>query len=170
MPSGKEKNPKEGELRGCIGTFSKQPLKKNLPLYSYISAFEDTRFTPITMKEVPQLCCTVSLLQNFEKIKDPLDWTVGTHGIEIHFSHKGMDYSGTFLPEVAPAQGWDQTTTLRYLIQKAGYVGSFESVKDKMKTERYQSALHTVSYEEYLAFLDKNEDLFKVSDKLLSKY
>ena len=49
----------------------------------------------------------VSLLTNFEKIEDPLDWTPGTHGIEIEFTKDGRTYRGTYLPEVAEEQGWD---------------------------------------------------------------
>ena len=150
-------------MRGCIGTFAQQPLKLNLPRYARVSAFEDPRFPPIRISEVPKLICTVSLLQHFEKIKNPLDWVVGKHGIEINFQADGESYGGTFLPEVAKEQGWDQVTTLRYLLRKAGYSGSFESVKDKIETERYQSDLTTVSYDDYLKFIESNKDLFKLS-------
>lgn len=59
------------------------------------------------MSEVPQLQVGVSLLVNFTDIKNPLEWEVGKHGIEIEFEANGRPYSGTFLPEVAPEQGWD---------------------------------------------------------------
>ncbi len=79
----------EAILRGCIGTFSKGNLKTNLGMYAMISAFQDSRFPPITLKEVPLLNCTVSLLQDFEPIKDPFDWVVGKHGIQIKFRSEG---------------------------------------------------------------------------------
>jgi AMMECR1 domain-containing protein len=35
------------ELRGCIGTFSKQEIQKVLPKYALISALNDDRFDPV---------------------------------------------------------------------------------------------------------------------------
>ena len=89
------------ELRGCIGTFAPQKLSKILGKYALISALEDTRFDPISKKEVPKLNVGLSLLVNFTDIEDPLEWEVGRHGIEIEFEVNGRHYSGTFLPEVA---------------------------------------------------------------------
>lgn len=40
----------DGELRGCIGTFSPERLSKILAQYSLISALEDDRFDPIDLK------------------------------------------------------------------------------------------------------------------------
>mmetsp|Transcript_53085 Transcript_53085/g.72701 ORF Transcript_53085/g.72701 Transcript_53085/m.72701 type:complete len:162 (+) Transcript_53085:56-541(+) len=130
---------KNGDLRGCIGTFQANKLGKTLQRYSLIAAVQDTRFDPISMDELPTLRAEVSLLTNFEEIQDPLDWEVGKHGIEIDFKDAaGRDYGGTFLPNVAPEQGWNQTETLEYLCRKAGYRGGFESVKDKFtKIKRY---------------------------------
>ncbi len=161
----RKKSEDEEMLRGCIGTFAKESLKTNLPLYSLISAFKDTRFPPISLREIPMLTCTVSLLQNFEQIKDPLDWVVGKHGIQIKFKAKGQSYSATFLPEVAPEQGWDQKQTISQLLRKAGYKGDFASVKDTMVAERYQSTIHTASFLDYIDFTTKNKELFKLSAK-----
>ena len=93
---------------------------------------QDTRFNPIAMAELPNLRVEISLLNTFETIKDPLDWEVGTHGIEIEFTDPGRQrtYRGTFLPNVAPEQGWDKRTTLEHLCAKAGYRGGFDSVRD----------------------------------------
>jgi uncharacterized protein (TIGR00296 family) len=141
---------KEKELRGCVGTFSKDILEKNLVRYTFISAFKDSRFPPISKNEITNLNCEVSLLVEFEKAKNPKDWIVGTHGIDIDFEDKnGNSYSATFLPEVAEEEKWDQETTLQYLIRKAGYRGSLESVYDNIKVTRYQSIKKTISYDEY---------------------
>jgi AMMECR1 domain-containing protein len=64
----------EGELRGCIGTFSPEPLSKILGKYALISALKDHRFSPILAEEIPKLTACVSLLVDFKKDKDPLDW------------------------------------------------------------------------------------------------
>jgi AMMECR1 domain-containing protein len=69
------------------------------------SAFEDSRFDPITLQEVPYLSCGVSLLVCFESAKDYRDWTVGVHGIHIYFSQNGRQMSAVFLPEVASEHG-----------------------------------------------------------------
>ena len=68
---------KEKELRGCIGTFGSGKLEKLLMEYALISAFKDDRFPPISQKEFSSLNCEVSLLVNFEKAKDAMDWEVG---------------------------------------------------------------------------------------------
>ena len=48
-------------------------------------------------------------------ISEPLDWVVGTHGIEIEFKdpETQKDYYGTYLPNIPPQnQGWDQLYTV----------------------------------------------------------
>jgi len=92
---------KNGKLWGCIGTFQEDLLSKNLPKYAAIAAFGDWWFSPINISEFEDLEVSVSLLTNFEQIKDPLDWIVGTHGIEIEFTKDGRVYRGTYLPNVA---------------------------------------------------------------------
>ena len=95
--------------------------------YSLIAAVEDTRFNPIEEKELPHLRAEISVLSNFTPIQDPLGWEVGKHGIEIEFKDGSSSkvYRGTFLPNVAPEQGWDQITTLEHLVHKAGWKGGF---------------------------------------------
>ena len=142
---------KEKELRGCIGTFEKSKLEKQLGKYALISAFEDDRFDePINKNELKILNCEVSLLIKFEETKDVMDWVVGTHGIDIEFEdNKGQSFTSTFLPEVAEDEGWDQRTTLKYLVQKAGYMGSLDKIIQNIKLTRYQSLKKTISYNQY---------------------
>lgn len=71
----------------------------------YFSAFNDSRFAPITLNEVPSLQCGVSLLIDFEKARNYLDWDVGIHGIRIEFYYNGRRLSAVYLPEVAVEQG-----------------------------------------------------------------
>ena len=141
---------KEKDLRGCIGTFASEKLEINVQRYALISALKDDRFPPINIKEIPNLNCEISLLVNFEKVENPLDWEVGKHGIDITFTDKSKyEYSATFLPEVAEDQGWDQKTTLKYLVKKAGYYGKLDDIIDNIETERYQSLKTIVSYDEW---------------------
>jgi AMMECR1 domain-containing protein len=66
------------------------------------------------------------LLADFEDVDDPFNWEVGVHGIYIHFADPekqrgSRTLSATYLPDVAPEQGWDQTETLDSAMRKAGY-------------------------------------------------
>ena len=142
---------KDKELRGCIGTFEESKLEKQLGKYALISAFEDDRFEePINKSELKNLNCEVSLLIKFEKVENVMDWEVGTHGIDIEFEdNKGNSFSSTFLPEVASDEGWDQRTTLKYLVQKAGYMGTLDKIIKNIKLTRYQSLKKTISYTQY---------------------
>ena len=142
---------KDKELRGCIGTFEESKLEKQLGKYALISAFEDDRFEePINKSELKNLNCEVSLLIKFEKVENVMGWEVGTHGIDIEFEdNKGNSFSSTFLPEVASDEGWDQRTTLKYLVQKAGYTGSLDKIIKNIRLTRYQSIKKTISYNQY---------------------
>lgn len=98
----------------------------------------------------------VSLLTPFEAAKSPLDWSLGTHGIHITFhdpSTRGRRYSATYLPEVAPAQGWTKEKTVISLIRKAGYRGKVspgDALWTSIQTKRYRSEKCQVEWEEYV--------------------
>ncbi|CEP61793.1 uncharacterized protein LALA0_S04e00848g [Lachancea lanzarotensis] len=118
---------REGELRGCIGTFAKLALLKGIEKYSLIAALQDHRFPPITKKELPTLTCSCNILHSFhtifsDKKGDIFDWELGVHGIELTFKDPSSNQimSATFLPEVMPEQHWDKEDTFKNLIEKAG--------------------------------------------------
>ena len=142
---------KDKELRGCIGTFEESKLEKQLGKYALISAFEDDRFEePINKSELKNLNCEVSLLIKFEKVENVMDWEVGTHGIDIEFEdNKGNSFSSTFFFFFLSDEGWDQRTTLKYLVQKAGYTGSLDKIIKNIRLTRYQSIKKTISYNQY---------------------
>lgn len=137
-------------LRGCIGTLSPTRIT-SLKDYTHSSAFRDRRFSPIELAELPSLQIGISLLVRYEKADNALDWEVGTHGIMIKFrDSSGREYSATYLPEVAKEQGWDQVTTLRSLVRKAGFNGSISDQQlREISTTRYQSSKATVTFDEY---------------------
>lgn len=110
-------------LRGCIGTLEPRNINTALKDYALTSALRDHRFSPIALKEVPHLKCSVSLLSCFETAADWSDWEIGVHGIIIDFvdpHHKGNKHNATYLPEVAPDQLWDHQQCVDSLIAKAG--------------------------------------------------
>lgn len=138
-------------LRGCIGTFIPQSVQMGLHEYTLKSAFEDGRFSPIQFQEISKLQCSVSLLTDFEPARDLEDWTIGTHGITIEFQDQfSRRRSATYLPEVAPQQGWSKDETLQFLFEKAG-VRATPSIKAKTTLTRYQSSKCSLVYDEYLA-------------------
>ncbi|KAK7202929.1 AMMECR1 domain-containing protein [Myxozyma melibiosi] len=138
-------------LRGCIGTFEAQPLEKGLASYAKIAAFEDTRFNPISAKELPTLECGVSLLTDFEDAADPLDWTFGTHGLRISFVINGRRYSATYLPDVPPEHFDSKEETLGSLVLKSGYSGAKKWDQLGIKLVRYQSSKAKLGYPEFAA-------------------
>ncbi|MFP4057738.1 MAG: AmmeMemoRadiSam system protein A [Candidatus Brocadiia bacterium] len=95
----------QGRLRGCIGQFTaKEPLWKVVAAMARSAATEDFRFfaQPVTEDELPQLSIEISVLSPMEKLENPLDLQLGTHGIYI-VGPGGR--GGTFLPQVATEHG-----------------------------------------------------------------
>lgn len=118
------------------------------------SALRDTRFSPVSLREVPRLSCGVSLLRCFEEGRSWSDWDVGTHGIIIEFTDPSARCrrSATYLPEVAREQGWNNQQALDSLLRKAGYDGPVtEQLRCTVRLTRYQSSKAAVDFEDYSA-------------------
>ncbi|VDL40856.1 unnamed protein product [Hymenolepis diminuta] len=144
---------KDHRLRGCIGTFKAMNLHSGLREYALNSALRDSRFPSITLKEFPNLYCSVSLLIDFEDAADYKDWEIGVHGIRIEFvTERGSQRSATYLPEVAVEQGWNHEETIDSLLRKGGYRGTItESVRSSVHLTRYKSDKIQVHASEYFA-------------------
>jgi len=142
-------------LRGCIGTFEAQPLSTGLSSYALTSAFDDTRFAPITARELPSLEVAVTLLTNFESVDDAMDWDIGTHGLRISFTDKGRRYGSTYLPDVALEQGWSKEEALVSLMRKAGWGGKKADWKKVgVKVVRYQGKKVALGWSEWRSWRD----------------
>ncbi|KAI1421478.1 AMMECR1 domain-containing protein [Xylaria sp. FL1777] len=142
-------------LRGCIGTFEAQELDEGISSYAITSAIHDMRFDPISKRELPSLEVAVTLLTDFEDCDDAMDWELGTHGIRISFSERGRRYGATYLPDVAPEQGWTKEETLVSLMRKAGWVGRRDTWRDiDLKVVRYQGKKDSLQYPEYKHWRD----------------
>lgn len=115
------------------------------------SAFRDSRFNPISKDELPRLHVSVSILCHFEDGEDFLDWEIGVHGIRIEFTtDRGSRRTATYLPEVAPEQGWDHLQTIDSLLRKGGFKGAITNeTRNSIRLTRYQSEKMSVSYQEY---------------------
>lgn len=106
------------DLRGCIGTI--EPVDSLFDVVARraaSAALEDTRFPhQVSLHEVPWVSIEISVLTPPLPIKNVDEIVIGKHGmVLIHGSRRA-----TFLPQVAPEQGWDRETTLRHLAKKAG--------------------------------------------------
>jgi len=150
---------KEQRLRGCIGTFSDMHLHSGLKEYAITSALRDNRFPPIGRSEISKLTVSVSVLLNFEDARGYLDWTLGVHGIRIEFhNERGSKKTATYLPQVAPEQGWDKIETIDSLLRKGGFRGEITSdVRNSIKLVRYQSSQLQMTYNEYREYTEKRQ-------------
>ncbi len=116
----------KGELRGCIGRFTADiPLWQVVQQMAVASATQDSRFLPVTAREVPKLDIEISVLSPMKRISSPDQIVLGKHGIYIK---KGYA-SGTFLPQVATETGWNKEEFLGHCARdKAGL--SWDGWKD----------------------------------------
>jgi len=107
----------DGALRGCIGEiFPRRPLAQVVLERARDSAFEDTRFSPLTEAELEQIRIEISALTPPIPVDSYREIEIGRHGMVLELNGR----SAVFLPQVAPEQGWTLPTTLTYLAQKAG--------------------------------------------------
>lgn len=142
-------------LRGCIGTFEAQDLDSGLSEYALTSALHDMRFPPVEAPELPSLEVAVTLLTDFEDADDPMDWTLGVHGLRISFFYHGKRYGATYLPDVAVEQEWTKEETLVSLMRKAGWLGRKDKWRDvELKVVRYQGKKESLEYGEYKKWRD----------------
>lgn len=136
------------ELRGCLGSFSAEPLREQLRTYALGAAFRDSRFDPLTAAELPSLTCSVSLLHSFERCEAWNDWELGMHGLRVEYEQR----RATYLPSVATSQGWNHRQLVESLVEKSGYKGPCtDSVLKDMTFTRYQVSGASVSYRDVFA-------------------
>ena len=106
-----------GQLRGCIGKFQPQwPLYQEVAEMACAAATQDPRFYPMGKDDLDNFLIEISVLSPLEKITDPNDIQVGSHGIYLE---KGS-YRGVLLPQVAVENQWDRSMFLRHTCIKAG--------------------------------------------------
>ncbi|MBQ4336451.1 MAG: AmmeMemoRadiSam system protein A [Lentisphaeria bacterium] len=114
-------------LRGCIGNLQAfEALGENLRHNALNAAFRDPRFPALDPEELPEVRFEVSILSAPRPIAGPEEFQIGVHGIILQKNNR----SAVFLPQVAPEQGWDRATTLRYLSMKAGLVSNAWEMPD----------------------------------------
>jgi len=108
---------RQGMLRGCIGQVqARQPLAEAVADMAAAAAFEDTRFAPVTEKELPDLKYEISVMSPLSVADDLESIEVGKHGLMIRLDL----HSGLLLPQVATENNWDRTTFIEQTCLKAG--------------------------------------------------
>ena len=106
-----------GELRGCIGYIT--PMKSLAETVRDVAAYaalEDTRFTPVTAKELPLLEYEVSVMSPLRRVLDIKEIKVGKHGLIM----KQRDIEGILLPQVPVEEHWNRDTFIEATCLKAG--------------------------------------------------
>jgi AmmeMemoRadiSam system protein B/AmmeMemoRadiSam system protein A len=108
---------KRGDLRGCIGRMiPDRPLAELVGAMALEAAFEDPRFNPVVLKELPDLELEISVLTPMERVSGPEEIVIGRDGVLLQKGGR----SAVFLPQVAPEQGWQKEEMLSHLSMKAG--------------------------------------------------
>jgi AmmeMemoRadiSam system protein A len=108
------------ELRGCVGC-----LASDLPLWETVmsaavgAAARDSRFVPVTEREVASLSIDVSVLGPPVPLKDPSAFRQGVDGLIVERGGR----RGLLLPEVASDHGWGVREMLEATCWKAGIPG-----------------------------------------------
>jgi AmmeMemoRadiSam system protein A len=105
-----------GALHGCVGfVLPVASLYRNVAETARSAAFEDTRFSPITLEEAANLDVSLSVLSPLRRIAaEKIE--IGRHGIVISKSGR----RGLLLPQVPVEHGWDRITFLEQTSRKAG--------------------------------------------------
>jgi AmmeMemoRadiSam system protein A len=105
-----------GLLRGCVGyVFPVTSLYRTVAETARAAAFEDTRFSPVTLEEVPALAVSLSVLSLLNSIR-PEEVEVGRHGLVVSDGRR----RGLLLPQVPVDHQWDRITFLEQTCRKAG--------------------------------------------------
>lgn len=107
----------EDQLRGCVGYVdSPLPLAQAVAELAPKAAFEDLRFPPLRMEEMPGLSIELSVLTPPREIVSIEEIEVGFHGLILELGKR----RGLLLPRVATDHGWDRQSFLQGVAQKAG--------------------------------------------------
>lgn len=105
-----------GNLRGCVGyVFPVASLYRTVAETARAAAFEDTRFSPVSPQEAPELDVSLSILSPLRVIM-PEEVEIGRHGLVV--SHGGR--RGLLLPQVPVEHQWDRATFMEQTCRKAG--------------------------------------------------
>lgn len=127
----------QGQLRGCIGTLeARRPLLADVKANALAAAFQDPRFSPLTVTELTHTRIEVSLLSPMQAMSFDSEAHAlaqlqpGIDGVVLEFER----YRSTFLPQV-----WEQlpraSEFIAHLKRKAGLPPGFWA--EGLRLQRY---------------------------------
>jgi AmmeMemoRadiSam system protein A len=109
------------ELRGCIGyVIAQVPLFETVCEAAQAAAFQDPRFSPLTITELEKVEIEVSVLSPFEPISSYDEIEIGKHGLLLDEGGRAI-----LLPQVATENNFDRAQFLTALCHKAGLYGEY---------------------------------------------
>jgi AmmeMemoRadiSam system protein B/AmmeMemoRadiSam system protein A len=107
----------DDNLRGCIGHMrDDSPLGWVVGNCAWQAAFNDRRFSPVTLDELGEIEIEISVLSPPRPVDGYGDILVGRDGVLIEKNGR----TAVFLPSVAIEQGWERDEMLDRLCVKAG--------------------------------------------------
>lgn len=105
-----------GQLRGCVGyVFPVTSVYRTVAETARAAAFEDTRFSPLSAEEAPELEIHLSILSTLRPIA-AAQVEIGRHGLLVSMAGR----RGLLLPQVPVEYGWDRVTFIEQTCRKAG--------------------------------------------------
>ena len=106
----------QGKLRGCVGyVVPVLPLHRSVFETARAAASQDSRFSPVTREELPDLQASLSILSPLQPIA-PAQVEVGRHGLVVTSGTR----RGLLLPQVPVEHGWGREEFLDQTCRKAG--------------------------------------------------
>jgi len=107
----------DGELRGCIGTFTPAgSLAKTVSRMAACAAREDPRFAPLCADDLCDLEVRISALGPRRPMRHLEELEIGRDGLLVELGWR----RGVLLPRVAVEEGWNRLTFLERTCLKAG--------------------------------------------------
>lgn len=121
---------KNGDLRGCIGTFAptKKTLAEEIISNAIAAAARDPRFSPIIVDELASLEFSVDILSSLRKVSEDFNFDPEKYGLIVSASDGRR---GLLLPDLAGVETPEQQETI--CRQKAG-IGPKEIVSYQIFT------------------------------------
>lgn len=109
------------QLRGCIGYIvAIHSLFETICEVAQSAAFNDPRFSPLTLDEFNIVKIEISILSPFELIKSYSDIEIGKHGLLLDEGGRAV-----LLPQVATENNYSREQFLTALCHKAGLYGEY---------------------------------------------
>ena len=125
---------KDGQLRGCVGTF--MPCRDNIAeetiRNAIAAATEDPRFLPVEEAELERLHYTVDVLSAPEKVKDMKELDPKEYGVIVVSGQR----RGLLLPDLEGVDSVDEQ--LRIARMKAGILPGESAEIFRFRIKRYK--------------------------------